>query len=168
VKAKPAFDGSAELTRYIDVRNRLRGNFADSAAFYTAAGEGFLSVNSTEVERTQTIANRYCQKFESADAAVCIFKVAQCNGAARDAGIPVSPHPVFAWSFPENAAAAAAYRHYWDVANPSHCGIEFVRIMTDDSEARFARRMVKHRFQLLRPSRTAARTGLLPVPRTPS
>lgn len=149
---KPSFGTRSTLLRYIEPEHRLSGNYIDSAAFFADPGpprEEYLSVNSLEVEKVKDIASRFKAKRPAGgDVAVGMFTVGACNMAARDALVDVRTHDELIWSFPENGNLSAAYLAHCNSSNPSHCGIEFVRILDDLAEHRFASRMTRHRYHL--------------------
>jgi hypothetical protein len=151
--ASPTFGERTNLVRRIDPEHQLPGRYIDSAAFYADLGpprETYLSVNSTEIQKVRDIARRYAGTSNMASVAVGIFQIAVSNEAAKDSGVVVAKHSEFAWSFDDSGRAAPAYHHRGYSGNSSHCGIEFIRVMDDDTESRFARRMAKRRrYQLV-------------------
>jgi hypothetical protein len=143
----PTFKSNLELARYIDEDHR-RGDHAIPAAFLLdakdrASSETYLSVNSLEVSSMKDIVDVHRRRVgRHVDIAICCNKVNQYIQAGRRNGATINPATVHRWVFQGSAGWEAAFRHREILPhNSSHCGVEFVRILDEDKERRFARRM---------------------------
>ncbi len=89
---EPTFVEKSELARYIPYEWRNRNNRPAPAAYQRKDNEKYLSVNSTEVETINQIAQTYATKFESGTRPVSVAcpKVANYNEAADQVGIAIS------------------------------------------------------------------------------
>lgn len=159
----PTFAERQELARYIDEINRLKGNRPAAAAFIDLpsadASTHHLSVNSLEVESIDQIAAYHRWRTQPADgkAALCVHKVHVYSEAARKAGVQLNYNKSLSrWEFlGRSKTAEEAYKHR-PVAikdnpfgSPSHCGVEFARVMDANAAAKFARRLVKGKFHVV-------------------
>jgi hypothetical protein len=146
LRDKPTFAEPSELARYIPSEWCKRKNRPASAAYQRKDNEEYLSVNSTEVETINQIAQTYATKFESGTRPVAIAcpKVASYNEAADKVGIAISFNGTTNdWEFQEGGKLAVAYKHRRSEVNNSHCGVEFVRVFDDRSDFCFAVRVAR-------------------------
>lgn len=158
----PTFAARQQLARYIDEINRLSGNRPAPAAFMDLPSPGAsnhrLSVNSLEVESIRQVAayHRWRAAPANGRVALCVHKVHDYNEAAKKAGVTVSYNKSSSqWEFADRSRAEVAYRHRLvpahnnPVGSPSHCGVEYLRIMKANDAAKFARRLTKARFHII-------------------
>jgi hypothetical protein len=79
------------------------------------------------------------------------------NDAGKKFGVDVTyDHQDSNWQFRgRHGALEEAYRHRPvlphnnPVGSPSHCGVEFVRALSEHTASQFARRLARRRFHLL-------------------
>lgn len=146
LRDKPTFKGSSGLARYIPSDCRHRNNHPAPAAYQKKDNEDHLSVNSTEVETINQIAQTYATKFEAEmrPVAVACPKVASYSAAADKVGVTITfNRATDYWEFQEGGAATVAYKHRSRENNKSHCGVEYVRIFDDPKDFRFAVRVAR-------------------------
>ena len=159
----PKFSARSQLIRYIGEDMRLGKNRPAVAAFLPdepseKPEEDHLSVNSLEIETMAQIAayHRWRAQGDRGKVALCIHKVLDYTDAGKKAGIPVTYNQETAsWEFREGRKVSAAYKHRPVRAvhnhprpSPSHCGVEFARLLSDNDAAKFARRLTKRRYHL--------------------
>ena len=143
---EPTFVEKSELARYIPSEWRNRNNRPAPAAYQRKDNEKYLSVNSTEVETINQIAQTYATKFESGTRPVSVAcpKVASYNEAADQVGIVISfDATTNNWEFQERGTLAVAYKYRRSEGNRSHCGVEYVKAFDDMSDFRFAVRIAR-------------------------
>ena len=148
LRDEPTFSEVSELARYIPSEWRKRRNHPAPAAYQRKDNEKYLSVNSTEVETINQIAQTYAARFESGTRLIAIAcpTVASYNEAAtsKRVGIAISFNGTTSnWEFQEGGKPAVAYMHRGSDADKSHCGVEFVRIFDDSSDFWFAVRVAR-------------------------
>ena len=144
----PTFKESSHLARYIGKEFRNLGNRPAAGAYQKKEGETYLSVNSTEVETARQIAQFYSDTIEKGPRPIAIASpiVSDYNRAASDSGIMLKfDEQKKYWEFYNHGAYEPAYRHRpgKNKENKSHCGIEFVRILSDRMDFQFAVRMAR-------------------------
>ena len=149
---EPTFGERCELTRHIDEALRHSGNRVATVAFQRNPDEAFLSTNSLEVERLDDIVRYYqieIQRDES-PVAICVHKVAEYNDAGRKAGVRIYRNRATdMWEYDAGGSMKTAYKHRpvrthgARLPSPSHCGVEFLEILDDLAERKFARLMAK-------------------------
>jgi len=156
----PTFSARAQLVRYVDDANRLRGNRPAVATFLpdppsSNPDSDHLSVNSLEIESMKQIAEYHrSRQGDNGQVALCVHKVFDYNEAGKKCGVRVFyDHEDSRWLFVgRRGAHEEAYRHRPvkahdnPLGSPSHCGVEFVRALNDHTAAQFARRLAKRRF----------------------
>lgn len=160
----PTFRGKKELARYIHPTERDGDNHAASSAFLLDSdnlshAEPHLSVNSTETESLADIANYYRDTLQDAggEVAICVHQVNRYVDAGRHAGTEITASHDHAWVFNDKSGELPAFKHRpvqphrkSESGSPSHCGVEFLRSLSDLNQHKFARRMAKSpRFHLL-------------------
>lgn len=159
VKQEPTFAGRTELARYITVHERRGTRHAAASAFLlsdtdiSSGSNPHLSVNSLEVESLAHIGD-YLRKVFQADTgevALCTHKVQRYVNEGRTCGLTISHGADEGWTFVEGRASSAAFKHRpvqglrarGRPGSQSHCGVEFLRAMTDLQRRQFARRMAR-------------------------
>ena len=161
-RATPTFAAKSSLCRYID-RDQRRGRFkdrADHGAFMLNPEEDHLSVNSLEVEPEQQIAEYYASVWghEDRKVPICVHTIFEYNDSGKKAGCSIWFNQLDSrWQFAEtNGTPAAAYRHRPVFRKPdfpyesrSHCGVEFVRALSDLKQRQFARRLAKRKIRIV-------------------
>ena len=160
----PRFSERAQLVRYVDKDQTLSGNRPAVAAFLPDIpsddpDSDHLSVNSLEVESMKEIAKYYKWKWRVDKAACCVHKVHDYTDAGRKAGVSISyDRSTSSWQFQGRSSKSQdAYKHrpvkaYGDPphGSPSHCGVEFSRILKQHDATKFARRLsAKGKFHLV-------------------
>ena len=160
----PTFAARTQLARYIDEGHRLSGNRPAVAAFLPDPPSenpinDHLSVNSLEVERIACIAAYHRWKWQNniGRVAVCVHTVFDYSDAGRKCGVQIDYNRHLSkWQFQSAGAMSDAYRHRPVLAHnnplgsPSHCGVEFTRVLNEHKAGQFARRLTgKGRFHLL-------------------
>lgn len=158
----PKFRVNSELARHVAAGHRLPGNRTAVAAFIDPPSEDpskdYLSVNSLEVATLEEIATYYRAKLQrgTGDVAICTTKVFAFSDAGKKSGIDLQrDNSQGMWFFLERSGKReAAYRHRPvlssnDIPCESHCGVEFVRIMTEHTRSKFARRLGGRRYHLV-------------------
>jgi hypothetical protein len=132
-------------------------NHAAASAFLLGEADlnsknAHLSVNATECEPIGQIASYFRAAFQEGkgEVAVCLHKVHRYVDSGRKAGATIrdtKSEPQ--WVFPEDGSESPAFRHRpvparkMLTASPSHCGVEFVRALSDVQQRNFARLMAK-------------------------
>jgi len=165
-KQKPSFSQKSELIRYVDEANRLSNNRPAVATFLpdppsAEPWNDHLSVNSLEVEDLKQIAAYHRWKWQDDNGAValCIHKVHDYTDAGRKAGVDISYDKANAiWQFLDSTQKRGeAYKHRPVKAHgspphgsPSHCGVEFSREIKEHEAAKFARRLCRNKFHLVK------------------
>lgn len=162
----PSFKGSSELARYIHEEDRNGDRHAAPTAFMLSpedlakSGRAYLSVNSLEVEAPAAIAT-YCRDaFQDGigDVAICTHKVTQYVTAARKFGVTVSSEKG-EWVFGGQNGPSRMFTHLPTTPNArkgfpgskSHCGVHFVRELSELKQKSLARHLAKSpRFHLHR------------------
>jgi len=164
---EPKFASKAKLARYISEEFRLRGNRPADAAFLpdprsTNPENDHFSVNSLEVEKVKEIAayHRHNWQSNAGEVALCMHNVHDYSDVGRKCSVSINfDRKTGTWSFISSAGRSElAYRHRPVTTNvknplgsPSHCGVEFVRALSEYAETQFARRMSgKGRFQRIK------------------
>jgi hypothetical protein len=163
----PRFSLKSELARHISIDKRLKGNRPAVAAFIDPPSEDpskeYLSVNSLEVEAVEEIADYYRERFQkgAGDVAVSTIKVFEFNEAGRKSGLDLSyDSGTSMWNFLEKGAKKAAYMHRPtgggrdSLKSQSHCGVEFVRLLDEYAQSKFARRLSGKKYHLFRMRRS--------------
>jgi hypothetical protein len=163
----PTFSASSRLARYIFQEHRLSGQRAAVAAFEPdhikksePIDNSHLSVNSTEVESLQQIADYHRQNWQDGKgkAALSIHKIFDYCDSARKSSVSLTQNAQGVWEFVDfNSKVSEAYRHRPVMPNSnnplgskSHCGVEFVRAFDEYRASQFARRLAsKSKFHLL-------------------
>jgi len=159
---EPKFGKRSELVRYIDEVHRLKDNRPSIGAFLQARSSDpdndHLSVNSLEVESMKEIAAYHQWLWQSSQGpvALCIHKVHQYSEAGKRSGVQIAyDRQSSKWEFSTGEKQEEAYKHRpvrsvatHPRASPSHCGVEFVRILAEHGALKFARRLCTGRFQL--------------------
>ncbi len=144
--AKPRFRERSVLVRYIDPEFRGRNNRPKPPAYQISEDEEYLSVNSLELATVRQIAQVYADKFEAGQRPVALAgpRVAlyNSNGIQSGVGITFNDERV-CWEFNEGGVPRDAYKHHRRRNNPSHCGVEFVRVFSDHESFKFAVRMAR-------------------------
>lgn len=148
----PKFRTKSELTRYVDRDQRLPKNFPANDAFIASPGQSHLSVNSLEVEKLQQIAKRYRDKLQRDDEelAICIHKIFEYNASSRGTSANIRHNrSLDRWEFTDRSnKAEPAYRHRPSFEGDSHCGIEFIRALSENEALKVARRLAKKKFRI--------------------
>lgn len=149
----PTFGEKKELARYIEPDDRLGGSRPGIAAFMVNSGESHFSVNSTELETIDEIAEYYRRELQGDGAvvAVAVRKIAKYNSECRRLGVRLEfDRGTLLWNYFDSVAAKKpAYMHRPvrarsdRLGSPSHCGVEFVTEFDDYSASKFARRMAQ-------------------------
>jgi hypothetical protein len=164
--SEPTFFAKSRLARYVDEVNRLSGNRPAVAAFLDPPSNDLssdhLSVNSLEVESVKKIAAYHRWKWQSdrGHVALCLHQVVEYTDAGRKCGINIiyDKHSS-KWRFLSTTGSKMeeAYKHRPVMAynnpfgSPSHCGVEFKRVLKEHTAAQFARRLSGKRFHLVDP-----------------
>jgi len=159
LKAVPTFGPLTLLCRHVDCDGgrRRRASYAD---FLPNPGDDHLSVNSLEVEAKASVAEYYAAAFQrdARPVGICTHSVREYNEVAKKAQCPIrSVGTPTTWEFDDtNGKSAAAYRHRpvsWNANYPfesrSHCGVEFVRALSDLKLRFLARRLAKKKIEHL-------------------
>ncbi len=158
---KPSFKANSELARYINPDERRGNKHAVHTAFLMNELDIFesrpphLSVNSKELEAIEDISEYYRTKFQNGhgEVAVCLHRVKKYVEEGRKFGLGIKwrGDNDLAWVFDEDTGEAPAFKHRpvrenkkdGIPASPSHCGVEFLRALTEVQKRNFARRMVQ-------------------------
>ena len=158
---EPTFSEKSELTHHIDEAQRYSDNRPAPAAFQRNPGETYLSVNSLEVEKLDDIARYYQVELQkdSLPVAICVHKVAVYNDAGQKAGARIVRNRMSdAWEYVAGGSVRPAYKHRpvpshgARLPSPSHSGVEFLEILDELAERKFARLIAKKRkFHVKRP-----------------
>lgn len=152
---EPTFARQSEMTRYVPVVQRLKGNRPSSVAFKANPGEDYLSVNSLEVETLQSILIYYKKEIREncEEVAYCRHKVADYNKGAKSARVDISFNRISScWEYAGPEGQEPAYKHRpvspraYRLGSRSHCGVEFIKIFDAIAEKRFAKRMARRKF----------------------
>jgi hypothetical protein len=159
---KPTFTSKKRLVRYVSEENRLSGNRPAFATFLPdppdpSKKKPYLSVNSLEIESLKEIA-AYCRGMwqnATGKVALCEHTVFQYNEAGKKSGVSISYcKESQGWQFQGPAGKEDAYLHHPKVESkheyksPSHCGVEFTRMLSDHAAGQFARRLAGQKFHL--------------------
>jgi hypothetical protein len=161
----PKFTNDEELIRYIDPDERQGSRHAASSAFLLneidqASNNAHLSVNSRELETVAEIASYYRKilQGDEGEVAFCLHRVYRYVENGKKAGAALRTNTDRAWCFDESDSETPAFKHRPITrsrsdsrpSSPSHCGVEFIRTLTETQQRAFARRMAqKPRFQVL-------------------
>jgi hypothetical protein len=143
-KKQPTFASNKELARWVDEVHLGNGGRVSSAAFLPIDGEKYLSVNSLEIESTSQIADYYRSKFlrGSGNVYVSCLKVIDYTAAAKEAGVRIRFDRLkSSWLFEHNGNYQDAYLLRANHLSASHCGVETIVSMRDDTPNKFARRL---------------------------
>lgn len=142
----PTFKERSVLFRYIDPEFRSRKNRPKAGSYQLSSAEKELSVNSGEMATTRQVAQVYADNFEGGQRPVALSgcRLAQYNdgGIASGAGITFNDKTM-CWEFIESGNARDAYKHDPKFNNPSHCGVQFLRILDDHKQFKFAVRLAR-------------------------
>lgn len=157
----PTFGLNTELTRYVNPASQLRGRRTAITAFLESPPEDrtkeYLSVNSLEVEGARLIAEYYRARFQSGRGPVAISTttVRTFTYAGKKCGVDLHfDRSISQWLFGDlNGSNASAYKHHplrasKDLKSESHCGVEFVRMLSEHRRSQFARLLSGFRFHL--------------------
>ncbi|KAB7741520.1 hypothetical protein F2P47_03685 [Parvibaculum sedimenti] len=159
----PTFSGKKQLVRYIDKVHRLKNRRPAVAAFLpdppsADPSNDHLSVNSLEIEKIDEIATYHRWKWqnEEGQVALAVHKVHQYSDAAKKSGVELSydKHQAIWFFSGSKKEPEMAYRHRPvkahnnPYASPSHCGVEFSRVLKEHRASQFARRMTTQKFHL--------------------
>lgn len=162
----PSFREKCLLVRYIHPTERQNDNHAAASAFLLGDDEmgdsaAHLSVNANEIESRSVIARYFADVFQDGigPVAMCTHQVIRYVGECRNVGLPIAKANDPPWEFSEEGTQRPAFRHRKvqpfkrsETGSASHCGVEFVRALTDTQRRKFARRMAREpRFHLLDP-----------------
>jgi hypothetical protein len=150
---KPTFVGNSELARYVHPLQIDGTKHATPAAFLPSDDDlkdttkAYLSVNSTEVESQEAIADYFRAVLQDGEGDVAIHttKVQTYVNGGRREGVKIKYRPSESrWVFTsESGEEEDAFLHH-EIRrssssglpnSPSHCGVEFVRRL-DDLEIR--------------------------------
>jgi hypothetical protein len=161
---KPRFSPKKEFARHVAEEDRLRGGRTAMTAFIDPPADDptkdYLSVNSLEVERVSVIAQYYRDAFQEGEGPVtiCTSSIEQYTNAGKKCEVPlVYDESAESWMFisgPGPSQRELAYTHRAVVkrpdglVSPSHCGVEFVRVMNEHARAKFARRLSGLRYHI--------------------
>jgi hypothetical protein len=156
----PKFPKKSELVRYIDEVYRLNGRRPHVAAYLPDPpsddpSNDYLSVNSLELESILVIADYHRMRAQNnfGKVALCAHAVARYNMIAGNCGVAIAyDSQSGSWQFRNGDAIEDAYKHHArtdKLKSHSHCGVEFVRALTNHNAGKFARRMANKRFHLL-------------------
>lgn len=162
--AQPTFAKKKELARYVSPGDRLRGSRTAFTAFIDPPPEEpskeYLSVNSLEVEGLKEIADYYRDSFQkgSGDVSICSRSVEDYTEAGKKSDVDLLyDHSSQCWQFTGmSRQKEPAYRHRAVVKqpnglkSPSHCGVEFVRMMNEHQRSKFARRLSGRRYHVIK------------------
>ena len=158
---KPSFKAHTELARYISPDERRANKHAVPTAFLMnerdtlGDRQPYLSVNTRELEPIEAISEYYRTVFQNGpgEVAVCLHRVSKYVDEGRKFGLRIMwrGDNNLAWVFDEEAVEAPAFRHRpvredkmrGSPASLSHCGVEFLRALTEVQQRNFARRMVQ-------------------------
>ena len=141
---KPAFVEGSKLTRYIHPDFRGRKNRPKPAAYQLTENEEYLSVNSTEVQTVNQIAEVYATIFEQNRHPIAIAcpTLASYNEAATGVGLEITYNDsTKCWEFRKGSGWSTAYRHWRKAGNASHCGVQYLGALSDRDGFHFAVRM---------------------------
>jgi hypothetical protein len=166
---QPSFSGKSRLVRYVRQSDRLRGNRIAIAAFepdVSPSGEpitdNHLSVNSLEVETLKQISayHRLNWQGDEGEVALIDHQVTDYNDAAKKCEVAITLDvSTTTWMFVDTQRKSAlAYKHRPvrpnasnELGSPSHCGVEFIRVLNEYRATQFARRLAgKGRFHLIK------------------
>jgi len=161
---RPTFVGRYELARYIDPIER-DGTHASWTAFLLTeqdlrSQEPHLSVNSLEVETLEAIADYYRQTIAAGqeDISVCTHKVQRYVECGRSSGAVIVSDPADSWIFTTAGGdRAPAFKHRevrvrGGSSSLSHCGVEFIRALSEVQQRQLARRLARTpRFHMVSP-----------------
>ena len=149
----PKFQTKSQLIRYVDEDQRLPKNSPADDVFIASPGDSHLSVNSLEIENQPTIASRYRQKFQggAGEVAICVHKIYEYNASAHGTAGQVSySRSGGHWEFRDMSNdLKPAYLHRPAIVGDSHCGVEFVRALSDLESIKVARRLAKKKFRVI-------------------
>lgn len=162
----PSFDGRTEFARYIDEDEREGDNHAAVSAFLMDTDDmsdpkkAHLSVNATELESVSDIAAYYRATLQDGvgPVALCVHKVHKYVDAGKKAGSSVRRSSVHSWVFDGPSEEEPAFKHRFvqaikekgRPASPSHCGVEFLRVLSELQQRNFARVLAKRpKFHIL-------------------
>jgi hypothetical protein len=158
---KPSFKAHTELARYISPDERRANKHAVYTAFLMNDKDNFgerqshLSVNTRELEPIETISEYYQTVFQNGqgEVAICLHRVIKYVDEGRKFGLVIRwrGDNDLAWVFDDYAVEALAFKYrpvredkgHGIPASLSHCGVEFLRALTDVQQRSFARRMVR-------------------------
>ena len=157
---KPKFSQKKELARYVSEEDRLGGNRTALTAFIDPPPDDpakeYLSVNSLEVESLRQIADYYRHVFQKGEGVVsiCTRTVEDYTEAGKKSAVPLSyDRSSESWQFQgKSQQREPAFRHRPvltrpdGLKSPSHCGVEFVRMLDQHLRSKFARRLSGRKF----------------------
>jgi hypothetical protein len=157
---RPTFARKKELARYVSEGDRLGGNRTALTAFIDPPAadpaKEYLSVNSLEVEKVTAIAEYYRQAFQGGvgDVSICTRTLEDYTDAGKKSDVQLLyDKPSGSWQFiGKSLRAEPAYTHRAVVKrpdglkSPSHCGVDFVRMMNEHQRSKFARRLSGRRY----------------------
>ena len=157
----PTFAADASLARFIDADQRT-GKRPAVAAFIPNPDETYLSVNSIEVEPKDVIADYYREAFQDGQdqVAICTHKIREYTNVAKWASCQILLNATSGqWEFDDSdGKRAPAYRYRpvkpsqnFPFRSVSHCGVEFVRALSDLKIRHIARRLAKRKAELFKP-----------------
>lgn len=156
----PKFSPKKELARYVSEDDRLNGDRTALTAFIDPPcddpSKDYLSVNSLEVEGAKQIADYYRNAFQggTGDVSLCTTKVGRYTDAGKKSDVQlVYDERAESWQFiGKSLRPEPAYTHRPvltrpdGLKSPSHCGVEFVRVMDEHRRSKFARRLSGRKF----------------------
>ncbi len=139
----PTFRPNSELVRYVSPEFRAKDGRVMPAAYHLRPEEDHLSVNSTEVHTEKQIAAIYKQKFsEPGPLVVHMPTIEQYVEAAAHTGLRLARSSANdTWVYQRDTKDLPAFLHRPKEGNASHCGVEFVKHMTQNEMNKFALRI---------------------------
>jgi hypothetical protein len=157
---KPKFAKKKELARWVREEDRLGGNRPAVSAFIdppsSEPDKEHLSVNSLEVETLRQIADYYRNAFQGGvgPVSICTRTVEDYTEAGKKANIQIAyDRSAETWQFTgRSRVPEPAYKHRPvqkradGLSSPSHCGVEFIRMMDEHAKSKFARRLSDQKF----------------------